>query len=551
MSAPEIKFKISYLNKKKKIDAPKSYQDFKSKCEELFSIKYKTKVKHALFYDEEDAEFVVKNKVDYKNFLDTTNEDFKYKVVLVPITPKSDDDDDVDDVDVDDSEDSKSISKESDSEKSESVKNDSNSEDESDSEEKKAKKPKKPISKPKAKPKTKGTPRPPEEEQPSFEKKSSIKEEIINTSKEPVFTLSSLEKKLAEIDEKLAKITQITELENRLNKTEDILNQIKSNQEKLNETIINKQEEISQKIVALDSNKIEQIKDSVIGLSKKEDENYSTLADVIKELKTQLSDICSNSLLQKQSKELSEHHSNNNPSIINNNNYMSEPKIEPQYIFDIANKTIQTTLSQIGQVPLMISYNGNVPLPQGFYIANSNQNLPITFDPIFLNNEEWIPPKMQTIIIPFKVIQFSPMIQMPISFLTPNGSPVQMITITLTIINDSVPSIMSSVQNQQQQPAVNSMKMYTNVPSQSQAPRPQQVDQSSHPRQPSQQMSQVPPQMVPNDAPYEISEEEMNKKIEELDQQFNVNSIFADNDIRDAIRKAKGDINRAQEILFD
>ena len=43
----------------------------------------------------------------------------------------------------------------------------------------------------------------------------------------------------------------------------------------------------------------------------------------------------------------------------------------------------------------------------------------------------------------------------------------------------------------------------------------------------------------------------MNIKIEELDQQFNVNSIFADNDIRDAIRKAKGDINRAQEILFD
>ena len=211
----------------------------------------------------------------------------------------------------------------------------------------------------------------------------------------------------------------------------------------------------------------------------------------------------------KQSKAISEHHSNNN--YVSNNNIMSEPIIEPQYIFDIGNKTIQTTISGLSQVPLMIVYNGNVALPKNFYIANANPNLPITFDPLIINNDEWMPPKTQTIIVPFKVIGqvSSSVIQIQISFVTPNGSPVQMIPINISIIPDMNPP--SSLAPQE-------------------------------PIQPSQPVA---------DVPYEPSEEEMNNKINELDRQFNVNSIFADNDIRDAIIKAKGDINKAQEILFD
>ena len=251
-------------------------------------------------------------------------------------------------------------------------------------------------------------------------------------------------------------------------------------------------------------------------------------------------------MYQKQSKEISEHHSNNNS--VFNNNIMSESIIEPQYIFDIGNKTIQTTISGLSQVPLMIVYNGNVALPKNFYIANANPNLPITFDPLIINNDEWMPPKTQTIIVPFKVIGqvSSSVIQIQISFMTPNGSPVQMIPINISIISDMIPP---STSNQQQQP-VNTKKMYTNVPQTNGyivPNQPSQVPQSSlAPQEPIQ-----PSQPVAADVPYEPSEEEMNNKINELDRQFNVNSIFADNDIRDAIIKAKGDINKAQEILFD
>ena len=215
-------------------------------------------------------------------------------------------------------------------------------------------------------------------------------------------------------------------------------------------------------------------------------------------------------MYQKQSKEISEHHSNNNS--VFNNNIMSGSIIDPQYIFDIGNKTIQTTISGLSQVPLMIVYNGNVVLPKGFYIANSNPNLPITFDPLIINNDEWMPPKTQTIIVPFKVIgQVSlSVIQIPISFVTPNGSPIQIIPINISIIPDMIP------------------------PS------------SLAPQEPIQ-----PSQPVAADVPYEPSEEEMKKKINELDRKCDANSIFADNDIRDAILKAKGDINKAQEILFD
>ena len=254
-------------------------------------------------------------------------------------------------------------------------------------------------------------------------------------------------------------------------------------------------------------------------------------------------------MYQKQSKEISEHHSNNNSVFYNN--IMSGSIIDPQYIFDIGNKTIQTTISGLSQVRLMIVYNGNVALPKNFYIANANPNLPITFDPLIINNDEWMPPKTQTIIVPFKKVigQVSPsVIQIQISFMTPNGSPLQMIPINISIIPVRILPSISSISNQQQQP-VNTNKMYNNVlqsnsftvPNQ-----PSQVPQSSlapqEPIQPSQPVA---------DVPYEPSEEEMNNKINELDRQFNVNSIFADNDIRDAIIKAKGDINKAQEILFD
>ena len=382
------------------------------------------------------------------------------------------------------------------------------------------------------------TPKPPEDSKPSF------KEEKNNSSSEPNFNLSLLEKKLAEIDEKLSKMTKITELENRLNKTEAILNQIKANQETFNQTLITKHDEITQKITSLDDGRINGIKDSVIELSKKGEDNYSTLTGVLKDLKEQLLDIQNTTL--KQSKAISEHHSNNN--YVSNNNIMSEPIIEPQYIFDIGNKTIQTTISGLSQVPLMIVYNGNVALPKNFYIANANPNLPITFDPLIINNDEWMPPKTQTIIVPFKVIGqvSSSVIQIQISFMTPNCSPVQMIPINISIISDMIPP---STSNQQQQP-VNTKKMYTNVPQTNGyivPNQPSQVPQSSlAPQEPIQ-----PSQPVPADVPYEPSEEEMNNKINELDRQFNVNSIFADNDIRDAIIKAKGDINKAQEILFD
>ena len=43
----------------------------------------------------------------------------------------------------------------------------------------------------------------------------------------------------------------------------------------------------------------------------------------------------------------------------------------------------------------------------------------------------------------------------------------------------------------------------------------------------------------------------MNNKINELDRIYNVKSIFSENDIKDAILKAKGDINEAEKILFD
>ena len=212
------KFKITYQNKNKKIDAPADYKDFKSKCEQLFSIKYKTNILNAKFYDEEECELIVRNQADYKNFMCLTTEGSLYKIVLVPSTPDSDDDDDSEDSnsksdksDSEKSEDSKSKSDKSDSEKSESVKNDSLSE-----------------------------------------------EEKNNSSSEPNFNLSLLEKKLAEIDEKLSKMTKITELENRLNKTEDILNQIKANQETLTQTLIKQHETING------------IKDSVIELSKRE-----------------------------------------------------------------------------------------------------------------------------------------------------------------------------------------------------------------------------------------------------------------------------------------
>ena len=249
------KFKITYQNKTKKIPAPADYKDFKSKCEQLFSIKYQTNILNAKFYDEEESELVVKNQADYKNFMCVTTEGSLYKIVLVPSTPDSDDDDD--------SEYSKSKSDKSDLEKSESVKNDSLSEEESDSEEKKHKKPKR-TQKPKAKAKRNETPKPPEDSKPLF------KEEKNNSSSEPNFNLSLLEKKLAEIDEKLSKMTKITELESRLNKTEDILNQIKANQETFNQTLITKHDEITQKITSLDDGRINGIKDSVIELSKRE-----------------------------------------------------------------------------------------------------------------------------------------------------------------------------------------------------------------------------------------------------------------------------------------
>ena len=87
------KFKITYQNKNKKIDAPADYKDFKRKCEQLFSIKYKTNILNAKFYDEEESELVVKNQADYKNFMCVTTEDSLYKIVLVPNTPGGDDDD--------------------------------------------------------------------------------------------------------------------------------------------------------------------------------------------------------------------------------------------------------------------------------------------------------------------------------------------------------------------------------------------------------------------------------------------------------------------------
>ena len=231
---------------------------------------------------------------------------------------------------------------------------------------------------------------------------------------------------------------------------------------------------------------------------------------------------------------------------------MSGSIIDPQYIFDIGNKTIQTTISGLSQIPLMIVYNGNVALPKNCYIVNSNPNLPITFDPLIINNDEWMPPKTQTIIVPFKKVigQVSPsVIQIQISFMTPNGSPLQMIPINISIIPVRILPSISSISNQQQQP-VNTNKMYNNVlqsnsftvPNQ-----PSQVPQSSlAPQEPIQ-----PSQPVAADVPYEPSEEEMKKKINELDRQFKVNSLFEYDDIKDAILKAKGDINKAKEILFD
>ena len=50
---------------------------------------------------------------------------------------------------------------------------------------------------------------------------------------------------------------------------------------------------------------------------------------------------------------------------------------------------------------------------------------------------------------------------------------------------------------------------------------------------------------------YIASDEDIDTIIEQLDEEYNVKDIFEDNIIRDAIIKSKGDINKAQEILFE
>ena len=76
-------------------------------------------------------------------------------------------------------------------------------------------------------------------------------------------------------------MTKITELESRLNKTEDILNQIKANQETFNQTLITKHDEITQKITSLDDGRINGIKNSVIELAKKEENAGKTIVALL------------------------------------------------------------------------------------------------------------------------------------------------------------------------------------------------------------------------------------------------------------------------------
>ena len=70
MGVLNFKLKIIYGNKKSngsnEFFAPKKYEKFIEKCEQLYSINYRKDIHHALFYDKDKKEYPVSNNNDYE-----------------------------------------------------------------------------------------------------------------------------------------------------------------------------------------------------------------------------------------------------------------------------------------------------------------------------------------------------------------------------------------------------------------------------------------------------------------------------------------------------
>lgn len=72
MGVLSFKLKTTFGTKKcndsNEFSAPKKYDDFIKKCEQLYSINYNKDIAHAIFYDKDKKEYLVKNKNDYEQF---------------------------------------------------------------------------------------------------------------------------------------------------------------------------------------------------------------------------------------------------------------------------------------------------------------------------------------------------------------------------------------------------------------------------------------------------------------------------------------------------
>ena len=70
MGVLNFKLKTIYGNKKSngsnEFFAPKKYEKFIEKCEQLYSINYRKDIHHALFYDKDKKEYPVSNNNDYE-----------------------------------------------------------------------------------------------------------------------------------------------------------------------------------------------------------------------------------------------------------------------------------------------------------------------------------------------------------------------------------------------------------------------------------------------------------------------------------------------------
>ena len=524
------------LKVKKIKTAPATYKEFKKTCEEQFFINFKNGIQSVQYYDDDDCIGDIFNKDDYVNMFQLFEEVQTIKMTLISNQTDNGDDD---------------SSQEEEDEKSAKI--DDNSDKESDSEEKPKPKPKgkkvRVVPIPDGKPKLKKKPSKVEQPDPSLS---------VNPSQPiPSFDLSSLEKKLNEIDEKLTKINQY----------EELMNQIKSNQEKISKVVVDNHLSVVERINKLESSVMDlPVMKSLVDIQQKENENYANLTQIIKEMKDKINDIQSNPITQpKQS--ISNHQSNHVQQPLSNIPFANDNQFQPSYSFDILNKVIDTSLSGLVSVPLVIAFAGNTTLPKNYFISDANPDAGLVFEPVILNNDEWIPNTTKTINVQFKVIKqpIAEEISKIISFNSPTGSPVTMVTITLRIPDEPLmyPSFNPP------QPQINNNQSSFNPPMNNPGFPQTQINNKSPINQYSTQFQQQPynPQQQPvnpqpsqpipqkedvkENAPFTLSEEEMKTKIEELDNQFNVNSIFADTDIRDALIRAKGDINKAQEILFD